>query len=146
MSPLLLRTAATEATMAKFRDRAFRWGSCDCGKIAAFHARKFGWKVPRTGTYRGALGARKYLASMDCTCMADLLDKIGFARIAPAFALTGDFLAFDSADSLGGIGIHLGGDKIMAFHELYDTPVVIAFDPAQVRAAWSILKQDSADV
>lgn len=144
MSPLELRHRATRQTIAKYGASAFRWGACDCGKIAAFHARKFGWKVPKTGTYHSALGAKKYLASLGCVTLPDLLDQIGFAPIAPAFAMMGDFVSFACDDPIGGVGIVVGNGNMMAFHELHPGPVFMSM--AAIDRAWSVLKKDAAHV
>ncbi|MFD0848206.1 DUF6950 family protein [Sphingosinicella xenopeptidilytica] len=142
MTPIEKRYQATSLTVQKYRARKFAWGACDCGKIAAFHARKFGWKVPKTGTYKSAIGARKYLKSLGVETLPELLDKIGFARIAPASSMMGDFVSFESDDPIGGVGIVIGGGKIMAFHEDHPGPVMIDADWSKVDRAWSVMVRD----
>ncbi|GLT01812.1 hypothetical protein GCM10007897_32100 [Sphingobium jiangsuense] len=142
MTPIEKRHQATTLTVEKYKVRAFRWGSCDCGKIAAFHARKFGWKVPKTGTYKSAIGAAKYLKSLGVETLPELLDQIGFAQIAPAAAMMGDFVSFASDDPIGGVGIVVGNGNMMAFHEAHATPVIMSM--ANIDRAWSILPVEIA--
>lgn len=142
MTPLEKRHQATLLTVQKYSQRKFAWGTCDCGKIAAFHARKFGWKVPKTGTYKSSVGAKKYLQSLGVETLPDLLDKIGFPSIAPASTLMGDFVSFTCDDPIGGVGIVIGGGKIMAFHEDYPGPVMIDVDWSKVERAWSVMVRD----
>ena len=139
MNPLLKRQQATALTVAKYQGRAFKWGSCDCGKVGAFHARKFGWKMPKTGTYKSAIGAAKYLRSLGADTLPDLWDLLGFPRIAPAFAMTGDFVSFQTDDPIGGVGIVVGGGKIMAFHESHAGMVMIDADWSKITRAWSVM-------
>lgn len=141
MTPIEKRHRATSLTVQRYLNRPFKWGSCDCGKIAAFHARKFKWKVPKTGTYRSAVGAAKYLRSLDVETLPDLLDKIGFARIPPAFANMGDFVSFQCDDPIGGVGIMVGNGNMMAFHEDCAGAVIIAVDMSKVEKAWSIERE-----
>jgi hypothetical protein len=129
------RRRATQATVDKYGARAFKWGSCDCAKIAAFHARKFGWKVPAP-KYRSALGAAKYLKGMGCETLPDLIDRIGLKPIAPAFALTGDIVSFASDERIGAVGIVIGNGNMMAFHEAHETPVIMSM--TNIDRAWSI--------
>ncbi len=140
MTPIEKRQQATKLTLAKYGARAFAWGGCDCGKIAAFHARKFGWTVPKTGTYRSALGAKKYLASLGVGTLPELLDQIGFAPIAPAAAMMGDFVSFTCDDPIGGVGIVIGNGNMAAFHELH--PGLVYMSMQNIDRAWSILKPE----
>lgn len=56
MTPIEKRHAATQATLDRFRDRPFRWGSVDCARMASFHLKRAGVKiaVAKAGSYRSA--------------------------------------------------------------------------------------------
>src|SRR3546814_1817679 len=45
MTPIERRHAATEATLAKYRDQPFKWGRYDCARVIAHQAKKPGHKV-----------------------------------------------------------------------------------------------------
>lgn len=139
MNEVVKRQQATRLTLAKYGAREFTWGACDCGKIAAFHARKFGWKPPKTGTYKSAVGAKKYLASLGVNSLPDLLDKIGFEEIAPARAMTGDFISFASDDPVGSIGIVVGNGNMACFHEAQAGLVYMTM--TNIDRAWSVVKR-----
>ncbi len=138
MNELVKRQQATRFTLAKYGPREFKWGSCDCGKIAAFHARKFGWKPPKTGTYQSAVGAMKYLASLGVSDMPGMLDKIGFKEIPPAFAMMGDFVSFASDHPIGSIGIVTGNGNMACFHEAQAGLVYMTM--TNIDRAWSIMR------
>lgn len=130
------RMEKTEKTKSKYYGRPFAWGSCDCGKIAGFHARKFGWKVPKTGDYHSALGAAKKLKASGCENLEELVAKIGMKEIPPSQAMIGDIVSFDSDSSLGGLGIAIGNGNMLAFHEAAEGAAIISM--SNINKAWSI--------
>lgn len=137
MTPLERRQKHTQATLAKFGARAFRWGACDCAKIAAFHLRKFRWVVPKTGGYRTAEEATARLAALGCDSLPDLAEKVGLPEIAPAYAIIGDIVSFAADHALGALGIVVGNGNMLAFHEARDIPVIMTMD--RIDRAWSVL-------
>ncbi len=139
MNPLVRRTVLTEQTRTKFFGRPFKWGSCDCAKIAAFHARKFGWKVPKTGGYSSLLGAQRRLEELGAESLPALLDALGMEEIAPARVLTGDLVSFASDATIGALGVVLGGGTMLAFHEVATGAAVIRMDA--IERAWSVWKE-----
>lgn len=137
MSPLEKRTRALAATQSKFGAKSFKWGGCDCAKMAAFHLRKLGHKVPKTGGYRSALGAKKRLNQLGFGTLPDLIDALGLKVIVPAFALPGDLVSFACDDPIGGVGIVWGNGNMMAFHESHLTPVVMTM--GQIDRVWQVV-------
>ncbi len=137
MTPLEKRQKYTQATVQKYGTRPFRWGVCDCAKIAAFHLRKFRWIVPKTGGYRTAEEAVARLAALECRDLPQLAAKVGLPEIAPAYAIVGDIVSFAADHPLGAIGLVVGNGNMMAFHEAHATPVIMSMD--QIDRAWSVL-------
>lgn len=138
MSPLIRRQQMTQLTIAKYGKKPFKWGSCDCAKVAAFHARKFGWKVPAAGSYKSAVGAARYLKGLGCDTLPDLIDRVGLVEIPPAFAMTGDLVSFASDHPIGAIGIVVDNGNMMAFHE--DHPGLVFMSMTNIDRVWSIMQ------
>jgi hypothetical protein len=137
--PLVRRMVLTERTRAKYYGRPFKMGSCDCAKVAAFHAKLFGWKVPAPGRYNDLAGAQARLAEMDCVTLPDLVVKTGLAEIAPARVLTGDILSCPAEHDIGGLGISLGNGLMLAFHP--DAIGMAVIRVALAERAWTIWPQ-----
>ncbi|SEM63035.1 hypothetical protein SAMN05192583_0895 [Sphingomonas gellani] len=116
---MVRRVAAAQATLARFRDRPFRWGSNDCARMAAFHLRQMGHKpqLAKAGSYRSALAARAALKRLGFATLAEALDAIGLQRVAPAEAWVGDIVMGDSGDVFGALGVLLGNEAMIGFHE-----------------------------
>ena len=138
-SPLELRHAAIEATMARYRDRPFKWGSVDCAKVAAFHLKKLGHKIliSKAGTYSSPLGAARALRRLGYANLPEMADGIGLLQIAPARMLLGDICAIEGDTQLGAIGIYAGNGNIFCFHE--DHPGLVTMTPTTILRAWSVL-------
>lgn len=140
---LRLRQVATEATERHFRDRIWRPGSVDCAMLAAFHLKRFGWKLPKFERYRTVEQGREQMARIGASNMAELLDVIGLERIPPARALTGDMLFMpgegEFAD-LGALVIASGPDTVKGFFG--DQDGLVTMRANLVTAAWSVVRAD----
>jgi len=136
MNELMRRMVLTEKTKEKYFGREFAWGSSDCAKIAAFHARKFGWKVPKTSQYNTAFGAARCLKQMGCNTIEQLITKTGMKEITPAMAIVGDIVSFESDDTVGAVGIVVGNGNMLAFHEAVSGAAIISMN--KIDKAWSI--------
>ena len=134
-TPLERRHANTRATMQKFGAKTFKWGGCDCAKLAAFHLRRFGHTPPQTGGYRSLRTAKARIAALGFETMPDLIASL-LPEIPPASALMGDVVSFACADALGGIGIVIGNGNMMCFHENYQTPVIMTMGAIDI--AWRV--------
>lgn len=138
MTELEKRAKAVKLTADKFGAKSFKWGGCDCAKLVAFHLRKFGYKVPETGGYRSALGAKKRLSELGFETLPDLVDSLGLKPLPGwAFAKVGDIVSFQCDDSIGGIGIVYGNGNMMCFHESFQTPVIMTME--KIDKAWGVI-------
>lgn len=137
------RVAATEATLARFRDQPFAWGRHDCARMVMFHVRQLGWKprVAKAGSYSTALGARRALARAGFDSLAAAIDAHGLPRIAPARVLVGDLIlsATDEEQNHGidVVGIALGNGRVLGWHTEADGAT--ALQPLEILAAWQVL-------
>jgi hypothetical protein len=115
--PLILRRDRTQATMDHFIDKPFAWGRFDCAKMIAWHLRQFGVTAPisRAKPYTTALGARRALARLGISSLAEQLDKLCLMRIAPAMALVGDIVAMPSEGDMDALSIALGNGAVLGY-------------------------------
>lgn len=139
MKPLVKRKKATDATIERFRGKAFAWGSVDCAKMVAFHLKQLGHKVrlSKAGPYKTARGAKGALKRLGYDTLPEAMDGHGFERIAPAFALVGDVVSFDADHEIGALGIVVGNGNMLAFHEAQELPVVMTM--GKILTAWRVL-------
>ena len=136
MTDLVKRMELTEQTRQKFFGKRFSWGTCDCAKIAAFHARKFGWKVPTTGQYRSYRTAKQALKKLGVDSIPELVAATGLKEIQPVYAMAGDIVSFASDADIGAIGIVIGNGNMLAFHEAAEGAAIISM--GLIDKAWSI--------
>ena len=136
MTDLIKRMELTEATRKKYFGKRFSWGTCDCAKIAAFHARQFGWKVATTGRYRSYRTAKQALKKSGVTSIPELVSATGLREIPPAYAMTGDIVSFASDADIGAVGIVIGNGNMLAFHEAAEGAAIISMNV--IDKAWSI--------
>ena len=132
------RRDAAQATLDYWAGKPFSWGVCDCSRIVAWHLRQLGYNagLSRFGRYRTALGARAALRRGGHETIGDVLDGLLLARIAPAFALTGDIVLGAGTDSFGAFGIMLGNGAMLGFHE--DAAGVSVLRRVQLETAWTV--------
>lgn len=135
--PLLRRRDAAQATLDRFGDVPFAWGSHDCGRMLCFHLRAIGHEVRLAGVggYTTAIGARRALTRLGYGSLAAALDD-RYPRIAPAETIVGDVLALPSTGPLDAIAIALGNGRALAYHESLAGAVVV--QPVEMLAAWSV--------
>jgi hypothetical protein len=141
MTPLEIRHAAIEATMAKFRDQPFQWGQVDCARVAAFHLKQLGYKIAisKAGRYRTALGAAKALGRLGYASLSEMADGLGLIPITPARMLLGDIAEVEGDSPVGTIALYAGNGNIFAFHQDYEALVSAAPYPPSILRAWSVL-------
>lgn len=140
MTPLEIRHAAIEATMARYRGRPFAWGKVDCAKVAAFHLKKMGVRISisKAGAYSNAIGAQRAIMRMGYGTIPDLLDGIGLTRIPYSRLMLGDLVVADGHDGMAAIGIYAGNGHVLGFHEDYLDQGLVAVD-LKPEFAWSVL-------
>ena len=138
MTEMERRVEAAQATLDAFKGKPFRWGRCDCARIAASHLRRMGHQVrlPASGSYGSALTAVKALRERGYQTLGDALDGMGLERIAPAAALVGDIVQGASGDALGALGVLLGNGRLLGFHEHAAGAAVL--QQLAMSAAWRV--------
>lgn len=136
---MLRRLEAVDRTKARYGGKVFVLGSNDCGKLLAFHLKAMGHKVPSSGNYTTEAGAIRACRRAGGDTLAEVLDKVGLERIAPAAMLLGDVALLKSefedgtASRLGAAVVHLGG-KMMGWHP--EKAELAVMDVLAVEAAW----------
>ena len=132
------RRAATEKTMARFRDKPFDWAkSATCVHLARYQMRNMGHKTMTIPRFRSAIGAKKVLKGLGHDSVTSLFDTM-LGRIAPAQMLLGDLVAFPGEGGLDGITVCAGPHKVIGWHEEHDTMVVLDVELDEVSAAWRL--------
>ena len=133
------RVRLTQATVDRFRGREFRFGSVDCVRVAAWHVRQFGYRpqLGKAGAYKTAIGARAALKRAGFDTIADGLDALGLERVAPAAAWVGDIVMGEGDDAFGALGIMLGNEAMLGFHEHAAGAAILR--RVHVATAWRVL-------
>lgn len=111
------RAAATNAVLARFRDKPFAWeGAANCVHLARAQLAAFGHQVPPVPMFRTALGAKRALHKRG---FANLRGLIGayVPEIPPATMWVGDIALIASEDEWGGLGIFDGYSKLIGWCE-----------------------------
>lgn len=135
LSDLLRRKAATENTLAKYRDKPFSWkDGHTCLHMLRFHLRQMGHKPETLPRIRSAIGARRALGQRGWKDVGDMLDTL-LPRITPAAMWLGDVALFQSGDGFGSIMISVG-EKVLGWSDGYVgmTPHV----PLDIAGAWRV--------
>ena len=136
MRPLHIKVAAAQATLDRFKDVPFAFGSSDCAKLVAFHLRQLGYRpgMSKAGKYTTAVGARAALKRLGVKSIAEKLDAIGLERIAPAAVVAGDIVQGASGDEFAALGVVLGNGRLVGFHEQAAGAAVLQI--IDIAAAW----------
>jgi hypothetical protein len=139
LDPMVRRRDAAQKTLDTWSKRPMKLGTSDCVRMVAAHLRMLGYriKLPPSGSYRTINSAKKALRERGFETVADALDALGLARIAPAAAAIGDIVMLPSADGLGAFGVALGNGRIASYHEDVSTAAVV--QPIEYVAAWRVL-------
>lgn len=141
---LIARVDATQKTIDHWLDAVFEWGSSDCGQMVGSHLEALGFDTPLSvaGTYTTELGAKRVMRKLGASSMEDFLDKLGFERIAPASAITGDVVGFpggSEGEEWTALGVHVGSDRIVGFAAAPDEAAIVRAGPVSVcTVAWRV--------
>lgn len=135
---MVARVAAAQWTLNRFRDRALKYGTRDCVRMTAMHIRKLGHRVklPPADSYRSPASGLRRLRTLGYDSIADALDALGFARIAPASAIVGDVLMLPGDDRLGALAVALGNGRAIGYHE--DAVGAVVLQPLTIEVAWRV--------
>lgn len=142
--PLVKRKNAAQATINKFLNQPFVWGSNDCVHLAAHCLVGLGHPDPLEGLaeYDTALGAKRAMTAFGVSRFEDHLDNLGFERIAPARALPCDIWSIPSDDpTWPALGIFIQHDRVLAFAEggcIWLTPSKIPPALSQGVVCWRV--------
>jgi hypothetical protein len=101
MHPQRRRQIAVDATIARFANKPFAWGTRDCVRVSSWHVRQLGYRVSilKGRRYSNALTARRTLKDLGFDTLEAAVDSLGFPRIPPAMAMIGDLVAIPSDDA-----------------------------------------------
>jgi hypothetical protein len=117
---LMERVAATQQTIDEFIEQPFQWGKFDCGILAFKHLENCGLKSPLStlGKYTTERGAKKEIVKLKARNMEDIIDAMGFERIAPQSALPGDIVGYPGGEEgkeWTSLAISIGSGSAIAF-------------------------------
>ena len=118
MNELLRRQKATEATLAKYRQRELDWRDrSSCVHMARYHLRQMGHRPPPMPDIRSALGAKRALKKKGWADVPEMLDAVlPGARIPPLAMLLGDLAVVRGEGGLDAILLH-AGNEALGWHE-----------------------------
>lgn len=136
---LLRRKAATEATLARYRGKAFDWSKgITCVHLARCQLRKMGHQPPTLPRFRSLLGAKQALQERGWETVEDMLTEILGPPIPPAMMLLGDLAVAPSEEGLGSIMVCAGPLKFLGWRE--DAPELVMLDVSldQFSGAWRV--------
>jgi hypothetical protein len=136
---LVQRAAATEKTMARFRHRAFDWGTgATCLHLARAQMKNMGYRPPAIPRFTSALGARRALAQAGFDSVSALLDSM-LPRIAPAAMLVGDLAAFPGEAGFECVAVSAGAGMMLGWHgeDLSRVQNVVDWEAAVI-GAWRL--------
>jgi hypothetical protein len=136
---LIRRKEATEATMARYRHKAFDWSKgITCVHLARCQMRQMGHKPPTLPRFRSMLGAKQALKERGWGTVEDMLTDILGPPIPPARMLLGDLAVAASEEGLGSIMVCAGPHKLMGWRE--DAPELVMLDVQldELSGAWRL--------
>lgn len=136
MIELERRRAATEETLARYRNKVFDWSKgVTCVHLARFHLRNMGHRPPTLPRFRSALGAKRALTERGWESVEHMLDTM-LPRIAPAQMMLGDLATVPGQDGLDCILVSAGPLKLMGWHP--ETGEFVLYDDgiSEVTGAW----------
>ncbi|MED5546134.1 MAG: hypothetical protein VYD90_12865 [Pseudomonadota bacterium] len=132
---LVERVEVVNATIERFAGQPFEFGACDCGKMVIAHLKAMGWKVRTGGTWKSALGLKRWLRKNGGTGAA-CIDGWGIPRIPPAARIVGDIVELEGETDFGSFGIAVGNGRVLAFHEDVIGAAIIQPKGLPIKAAW----------
>jgi len=126
-NPLVVRRDAAQATLARFKGRRLAYGTNDCARMAGLHLRRLGYRVqlPRAGTYKTLLGAKKQLKALGFEDLPEALDAMLLPRTTFAYVLPADIIAVPGDDGLTALWIAMGNGRALGWHEDLEEACII---------------------
>lgn len=142
---LIERVESTQKTIDYWLGQEFEWGVADCGQMVGWHLEQAGITTPLKDAraYTTDIGAKRAMKALGADSMEDLIDRLGFERIAPAMAIVGDIVGLPGGtddDQWTALGVHTGQDKILAFAAAEnDVARVHSGSASVVTIAWRVV-------
>jgi hypothetical protein len=132
------RKAATDKTLARYKNRQFDWSTgVTCIHMAWAHLRAMGHRPPTLPRFRSALMAKRALNEAGHEGVTALLDSL-LPRIAPARMMLGDLATVEGEVGLDAIMICAGPQRLFGWREDEAGLVVLGVAMKDVKAAWSV--------
>lgn len=134
--PLLKRHDALQATMDRYRHRAFDWKTgATCIHMLRFHLKKMGHKVEKVPKLEGPIAAKRELKKRGFASVEAMLDAM-LTPIPVAAMLPGDVTILPDDSGLDGIAISLG-EKMIGWHQ--DAETMALMEPVEtLTKAWRV--------
>lgn len=137
---LLMRMRATESALAKFGGHPLEWGRYDCARLAAHVLKALGHPVSLAsfGRYTTELGALRALKRRGYARLDHALDAMGLPRCAPAQALPGDLIGFETErEGWVALGVLVNVRQVLGFYGA--PPIAQIVQPTKPSMAWAVL-------
>lgn len=139
MSELLRRAAATEEVLRRFQNRAFDWkAGHTCLHLARAQLLAMGHRPPRIPAFRSALGARRAMERAGYANLAEVFDRMGLPRIAPATMWVGDLALVPGTEGFAAVFVCAGG-PLVGWHDAGGETISVVHDAMpMVSVAWRL--------
>lgn len=132
------RRQATEATLARYRNKPFDWATgVTCVHMARFQLRNMGHRPPSLPRFRGALGAKKAMKERGWPSVSAMLDSM-LPRIPPAAMLLGDLAVVEGDAGMDSIMVCAGPQRLFGWREDAEGLVVLSVQMSEVSGAWRL--------
>lgn len=112
------KAAAAQACIDRFSGKSYEPGKRDCAILAAHLLHQYGVAVPMMKGLRYSTegGAIKALKRSGCADIVAAVDALGFERIAPAAARTGDLVGLPCDGPWGcSLTVAVGNGRVFGF-------------------------------
>lgn len=135
--PLLKRHEALQATMDRYRHRAFDWKTgATCIHMLRFHLKKMGHKVEAVPKLDGPVAAKRELKKRGYASVEAMLDAM-LEPIPVAAMLPGDLSVVPDDSGLGAVYISLGSTAI-GYAEGVEGMALFTDPSAVFQKAWRV--------
>lgn len=128
---------AAQACIDRFAGKSYEPGKRDCAILAAHLLHQYGVAVPMMKglRYSTEAGAIRALKRTGCRNLIEAVDALGFERIAPAAARTGDLVGLPCEGPWGcALTVAVGNGRVFGFvHGVGHT-----LQPQAFVAAWRV--------
>ena len=133
---MVRRQAATQATMARYRNKVADWRTgVTCVHLCRYHLKQMGVKVPTMPRIRSEFAAVRELKRRGWRNVADLLDSM-LPRIPPAAMVMGDLAVMRSEDGIGSIMVCAGGNRLIGWREDQPKMVTLGIRLDELDGSW----------